>query len=189
MEENIPTKEQLKHAAMHLLARGGPRAASVRSIAKRAGVTEAALYRHYKNKDDLYFVAYTEIIQRMVEEKIKLLASDRSFVEKIREWVRLTYRFFDENPDAFTCVLLRDDTGSERPDPTDGRQSGMFSELVTAAQRAGEFRQLDPTIASSLFSGVLLQIPRLINLGALPMPAATYTDVVADAALKMFIRE
>lgn len=179
------TKDDLKDAAMHLLARGGPRAASVRSIAKRVGVTEAALYRHYKNKDELYFEAAAAVVQRMIDEKKALLAEQASAVHKLGEWVRLTYAFFDENPDAFTVVLLRDDRPKPKLDAVDGRQSSMFEDLVREGQASGELREIDPHVASALFSGVMLNVPRLIIAKVLPGTASSYTPIVTDAVLRI----
>lgn len=179
------TKDNLKDAAVHLLARGGPPAASVRSIAKRAGVTEAALYRHYRNKEDLYLSACAEIIEQMVTAKRRLIAADTSARAKITEWVRMTYMFYDENPDAFTCVLLRDDQPQQKLESIDGQQSGLFESLLLVGQSTGELRRMDPHLATALFSGMMLQVPKLVNEGGLPGPASNYAGLVAEAAIRL----
>ena len=185
IEPRKTTKQDLKAAAIHLLARGGPQAASVRSITKRAGVTEAALYRHYRNKDALYYEACAEVVLRMIEEKRRLIARKAPAAARLRDWVRLTYEFFDSNADAFACVFLRDDGPDIKVQSVDGQQSGMFQTLYLDGVRAGEFLPMDEHLATALFSGAMLQIPRLIDKGVLPGPAMNFADLVADRVLWM----
>jgi AcrR family transcriptional regulator len=49
----LKTEERIADAARRLLTRKGIEAVSMRSVAKAAGVTAAAIYRHYPNKDAL----------------------------------------------------------------------------------------------------------------------------------------
>lgn len=98
-------KEELLTAAVHLIADGGLGAATVRAIARGAGVTDAAVYRHYESKDDLCWRAYNRIVREMVGEKRHLVASEAPLREKLREWVRLSYAYHDRNPDAMIFLL------------------------------------------------------------------------------------
>jgi AcrR family transcriptional regulator len=102
------TRERLQTAAMHAVIREGRRAASVRSITRSAGVTEVALYRHYKGKDELFAAIYDRLVGGMIEGKQALVESPAPVRERLREWVRLTYRSFDADPDGFAYVFLTD---------------------------------------------------------------------------------
>ncbi len=63
-------REALIAAALDLMAEGGPKAATVRAIAERAGIT-AGLIRHYfQSKDDLTRAAYAAVMDRMTIESI-----------------------------------------------------------------------------------------------------------------------
>ena len=48
------TKEKILMTALQLFARDGYEAVSVRTIAEELGMTKGALYRHYKNKRDIF---------------------------------------------------------------------------------------------------------------------------------------
>ena len=68
-------REALITAALDLMAEGGPKAATVRAIAERAGIT-AGLIRHYfQSKDDLTRAAYAAVMDRMTAESIAALAT------------------------------------------------------------------------------------------------------------------
>ena len=48
------TKEKILNAALALFAQNGYEAVSVSDIAGRLGMTKGALYKHYKNKQDIF---------------------------------------------------------------------------------------------------------------------------------------
>lgn len=48
------TKESILLEALKLFSRNGYEGVSVRDIAKQLGITQAALYKHYKNKHDIF---------------------------------------------------------------------------------------------------------------------------------------
>ncbi|MGN0573485.1 MAG: TetR/AcrR family transcriptional regulator [Acutalibacteraceae bacterium] len=55
------TKEKILMTALRLFARDGYEAVSVRMIAGELGITKGALYKHYKNKRDIF----DSIVERM----------------------------------------------------------------------------------------------------------------------------
>ena len=57
------TKERILLTALQLFARDGYEAVSVRTIAEELGMTKGALYRHYKNKRDIF----DSIVERMIQ--------------------------------------------------------------------------------------------------------------------------
>jgi AcrR family transcriptional regulator len=57
------TKENILQAALRLFAQDGYEAVSVSAIAAELGVTKPALYKHYKNKRDIF----DSIVERMAE--------------------------------------------------------------------------------------------------------------------------
>src|SRR5256885_8994057 len=44
---------QITNAALNLYAAEGPKGVTMRRVAKSVGVTAAALYRHFRNKDEM----------------------------------------------------------------------------------------------------------------------------------------
>jgi AcrR family transcriptional regulator len=62
------TKERIMLVSLKLFARDGYEAVSVRAIAGQLGITQAALYKHYKNKRDIF----DSIVARMMENDVEL---------------------------------------------------------------------------------------------------------------------
>jgi AcrR family transcriptional regulator len=177
-------KGSIQAAAVRLAAGRGVKGTTMRAIAREVGVTEAALYRHYTSKEALYTQTYAQVIAQMTEDKRHLLESTLSFRECLREWVRLTYDYYDRLPDAFTCVLLSADSEAAHSPLTTG-QGALFMELVAKAQQTGQVRALPREVALSHFTGLMLNVPRLIQAGTLPAPASHYVDEVSEAAWRV----
>ena len=58
-------RPKIERAALKLFVHEGVDAATTREIAEKAGVSEGALYRHYKGKDDLAFALFMETHNRL----------------------------------------------------------------------------------------------------------------------------
>ena len=175
-------KEELLDATVRLVANSGAEAATIRAIAREAGVTDAAVYRHYESKDDLCWRAYNRIVEALAAEKRALVTSDTPIRAKLHEWVRLSYAYYDQNPAAIKFVLAMPLVAHRSGHPAVIGQGELFLEMIDRARRAGDIRPVAPEIALSHFVGIVLSIPRLIYEGTLPGPASRYVDEAAEAA-------
>ena len=179
------TRDRLIASTIRLVCESGVGAATTRAIAREAGVTEGAIYRHYRSKEELSWHAYKRIVEEMIHDKQTLASSDSSIPRKLREWIRLTYAYFDDHPQAFTYVLLMPPPPAESDWQITTQQGRLFTELMEQARAAGQIRDIASELATSHFTGVMLNVPRLINEGTLEGPASRYIDDVADSVWRM----
>ena len=113
------TKENILMTALRLFAQNGYEAVSVSTIAGELGVTKGALYKHYKNKRDIF----DSIVERMYqidaersrqydvpEEKYELASNAYMNVsmENIKKFAIAQYEFWsaDEFASNFRKMLL-----------------------------------------------------------------------------------
>ena len=102
------TKEKILMTALHLFARDGYEAVSVRTIAEELGMTKGALYRHYKNKRDIF----DSIVERMIRidaeranahqmpaEKYNAMpdAYENATVENVQKYTIEQFKFWTED--------------------------------------------------------------------------------------------
>ncbi|MEK0453360.1 MAG: hypothetical protein AGIKBDMD_01317 [Synergistaceae bacterium] len=80
------TKENILHTALRLFAQDGYEAASVSDIAGELGITKGALYKHYKNKQDIF----NSIVERMYQ-----IDAERAKKFEVPE------ETFDRSPEAY----------------------------------------------------------------------------------------
>ena len=158
-------REAIIDSAVWLIAHEGMQAATIRAITHRVGITEGALYRHFKSKAELLQEIYEQLVARMAEAKSAIAASDLPFADKLKSWVRITYEFYDEYPEAFTFVLL---TPHNLDNDIFHRQGRVFSGMFESAREAGIAREIENPLALSHFTGVILNVPRMINEGKPP---------------------
>lgn len=180
------TRFELRDAAIRLGAQKGIEAASIRTIAREAGVTEGAVYKHFQNKDDLIRDAYTAVVEEMARDKSVLVDTEIPFEHAVKAWIKLTFKYFDANHDAFTYVLLMPHRMADTLGDVYTMQGDLFRAFIVRAQQNKQIRAMDPDLAVALFTGCVLNIPRLINEGALEGPAEKYADEIAGAVLKVF---
>lgn len=180
IQANQDTRTRLHEAALRVVAQSGP-AASVRAIAKAAGLTEGALYRHYPSRDHLLGAVFAELIEPMIAEKEALVAMRAPIRDRLREWVRCTYARFDKSPEGFAYIFLTDHDFPKEFAKLSGKQSALLRALIAQGQAEGELRDLPESLAATLMIGQLLAVPAAIYRRSLKKPAMQYVDEVADA--------
>ncbi len=179
-------KKEIIAAAIQELARHGVNGSTVRRIAASAGVTEGAIYRHFASKEELCDEAYSQIVAEMAEQKKEILESGDPVEEKLRNWVRVTYEYFDLYPEAFSYVLLATHDFSPTLQEIATRQGHLMMQLMEKVVAAGDKPARSASIAWSHFIGIMLNIPRSINESILQGPAVHYVDDVMLAVGSIF---
>lgn len=180
------SRDTITASAIRLVVEGGARNATIKAISAQMDVNEAALYRHFKSKEEILSCAYVAIVDEMAQQKRHLANSTLPFAEIVREWIKLTYDFYDLNPDAFAYVLLLP-PGSMANAEVSRVQGKLFMSLLRRALRNGEIAPMLPKVAYSHFSGIMLNVPRLIHEGTLRGPARAYIDDAAGAVLRALV--
>ncbi|MFJ2033089.1 TetR/AcrR family transcriptional regulator [Streptosporangium sp. NPDC087985] len=111
MRENADTRTRIQEIALKLFVEQGYEATSLRQIAEALGVTKAALYYHFKSKDEIV-LSLTEDRVRAVEELIAWAETQPRTEETRRELIRRysedlhrgrhreVMRFFERNQTA-----------------------------------------------------------------------------------------
>jgi AcrR family transcriptional regulator len=179
-------KNEIIAAAIQELARHGVNGSTVRRIAAAAGVTEGAIYRHFTSKEELCNEAYSQIVAEMAEQKKVILESGDPVEEKLRNWVRVTYEYFDLYPEAFSYVLLTTHGFTPALQEIATRQGRLLMRLVEQVVAVGDKPDRSAQVAWSYFTGIMLNIPRSINESILQGPAVPYVDDVMVAVGGIF---
>ena len=125
------TKEKILMTALQLFARDGYEAVSVRTIAEELGMTKGALYRHYKNKRDIF----DSIVERMIR-----IDAERSHAHQ------MPAEKYDTMPDAYenaTVENIQKYTIEQFKFWTEDEFASHFRKMLTLEQyRNAEMAQL-----------------------------------------------
>lgn len=104
----IDTKEKILLTALHLFAKDGYEAVSVSTIAGELGMTKGALYKHYKNKRDIFDSIVKRMYQKDMERAKRHEVPEETFdiaplsyrntsIDKIKGFIESQFHFWIED--------------------------------------------------------------------------------------------
>lgn len=101
------TKRQLQiiDAAGKLLAKGGIQNLTTKKIAKEMKFSEAALYRHFKSKDDIVFAMLTYLASNIDKRISEIINSDGHTIEKLKTMFNNQFTFFNKNTHYLVAIF------------------------------------------------------------------------------------
>ena len=119
MAENIKANEATKNtrnelilAGIHELHERGITDFSIRRVAASCGVSCAAPYRHFKNKEDFIDSIIGYINRKWYLEQNMILSEYSNTRDRLVEISVEYVRFLVENPDYYTIIMLNADSGN-----------------------------------------------------------------------------
>jgi AcrR family transcriptional regulator len=133
-------RRALIDATVEFLGDSPPEMVKVREIARRAGVSSGAPFRHFEDRADLLRAVADEAfgeIQRLLEQAVKRNAGDPA--KQFSSMGAAYVRFAVEHPGQFRLMAL--------PEYVEPRRvlalQGLMHESIVAAQTEGVFRKGD----------------------------------------------
>jgi AcrR family transcriptional regulator len=145
-------REQILDTAAELFTRYGYRATSLDKVAKRLGVTKAALYHYYRSKGEILYEIHLRVVTQHLEMMTPIVRSDLPAAEKLRRVIRAHIDALLRHLPRVT-VFFRE--GHELP-PRYARKialrsreyTALVQDLVESGIKEGAFRKLDPQIVA-----------------------------------------
>ena len=178
----------LKASALELFVERGVHATGIREIAKHAGCSEAALYRHWANKEALVVALFQEHlteVRRLLDEAI---AGAATLEEKVRAACRACYRLYDEHPRVFRFVLLVQHELSKSLPSGLRMPQDVVIDLVKTGITLGEVprgaKGEEPLLAAAVI-GIFLEVAIFVLYGRLPGPLSRYVEPVTQSAMRV----
>jgi AcrR family transcriptional regulator len=179
----------LVNAALRELALTGPAEFSLRSVARRAGVSAPAVYRHFQDREDLLAAVAVECAERLAAALTAAVdAAPAAPLERFRATGIAYLRFAVAHPDYFHAMsvpgLLDRTPPEQRAQMTAWRESQRAA--LVDAQAAGLISSLpidDILIAASATMNGLAHMILEGQLGEVDDARATELAITATAAL------
>lgn len=154
-------KEQIARAALSLIATQGIEKLCVSSIARRVGIVSSAIYRHFKNKEEILDTAL-EHIQNMLLDNVKEVCEETTDpLDRIRRLLFRHIKMIRENQ-AIPRIVFSEYIFSGPAK----RKTKVYSiirgylhkvdEIVQQGQREGRIKSdFDPGTISMMFLGMI----------------------------------
>ncbi|KOP69083.1 transcriptional regulator [Bacillus sp. FJAT-18019] len=178
-------KKDILQAAMKLFAEKGVDGVSVKEIGAEAGVTDAAIYKHFTNKDAVAAEAFEEYCGRYTRLVDDYAARPGAFGERLSSLVTRVLVSYDEDKygllllsqhhELFTEVLL-----SRGRQPLDALQ-----DLLEQAVNKGDIPPQNTRLTAVLIIGAFTQLAVSTMQGELEEPLSLLANEVTAHLLAL----
>lgn len=185
-------KQDIMDAAIACYAEQGYAATRMATIAARAGVSEAAIYRHFPSIEELGAQLYLEYFTLYATRIGAAIGSAGGAETKLRAIVRESLALYRQHPDAFIfamevlpAFLRRLPAGFDFP-------LEQLERVIRDGQAVGVVRVGQSNVLAAVFLGALLRpigLTKLSAPGALNLLTDTANDgVIEEAAVASLLR-
>jgi len=134
-------KAQIVDEAMRLAAELGPDRMTTQKLADAVGITQAAIFRHFPNKSEIWQAVADRIGSAM---PAKLVESDAPPLERVRAIVERQFEFIVKTPSIPAILYSRElhaenETLRKQFAAMVTRRQALFAGLFKEANEAGDF--------------------------------------------------
>jgi len=169
-QATLVRQEQIVDAARKLIIRYGSEHVTVRRIAKQVGISEAAIYRHFKSKRDILSLLVDHIDDDVLRDFTTVSTRERSPLEALGSILKghlsaiqrrrgMSFQVFAE------IISLGDKKLNRRVSETIDKYIGCLRGLLCEGIETGEVREdVDPEATATILFGT---IQGLVNIWAL----------------------
>ena len=181
-------RQTLLDAAVTLIGEVGPRAFTLREVARRAGVSHNAPYRHFVSKDVLLAEVATEGFDRLIASMQKRMAPGRSPLERLElcgcGYVAFALRW----PHHFLVMfdLPQAPHGQEKHQAAGQNAFAVLQECIAAAQQSGHLPAGDLLPMAWMAWSFVHGIAKLAISGNLPLNARSTIEFTRSASQAIF---
>ena len=149
-------KGDILKASLSLFATRGYDAVSVRDLAKAAGVSEAALYKHFKGKEEMALYIFTAIITDYTQRLQQIHEEVAGAVNQLCRLVEVTYDLYRQYPSEIKFALLSQYRFWGKA-PESVKPHFMMRQILEEGMHNGEIPQKSVYFWVTIYSGILLQ--------------------------------
>jgi len=108
MKKDTETRQkEIIEISLEILKEGGAQKFTMKEIAKRAGISEQAIYRHFENKLAI-LTAVIEYFKSRVSEIFKHAMEAGSPIQQLQKFIETLLEYFDNHPGLAVVVTSED---------------------------------------------------------------------------------
>lgn len=178
-------KARVERAALELFARKGVDGVSIKELAKAAGISEGAMYRHYSGKDELASALFDTIHARLYDLIKTALNTSDTFKDAVFKVVEVYCTVADDDPALFSYHLTHmykfgPETREGRPDPV-----SLVVERIKKAIKDQDIPKEDAEVLAAAALGVVLQTAAHHLSGRLSGQMKSHAPALSNATYRV----
>ncbi len=160
------TKDRILYEALKLFSSKGIKETTIRDIAKAVGITEGAIYRHFKSKDEIVERLFSHYSEELYEVLNGALEEGEDFKGRFKNLVGSFLEYILKNPDVFRYLDIVHLLGKAQMENSDKLPMKAVYRLIEEGIREGYIRE-DVKYASAILVGTIDRIFMYKTMGIL----------------------
>ncbi len=182
------SKNKICSVALNLFVNKGIKSTTTKEIAKRAGIAEGTIYKHFESKGDLALELFTSKMDMFGEKLLENTINYTSPKEIVRALIQNFFVFAKNQPKAYSYIMEAHFTElkkipRERPKPKD-----IFVRAIRLGIEKGDFRKIDENLGAAMVIGMLTRTILFFNNGFINLDYNKVVAEVANSAIKVLVR-
>jgi AcrR family transcriptional regulator len=142
-------RDRILAAVIATVGTKGYAATTIADISRVARVSRRTLYAQFANKEECFIAAYDATTRQLLAEIVAVGTSQASYVDAVRDGIRVYLRFWAERPDAARACTVEVMAAGENALAQRERTLGSFARLFRAiAERAATEQSGLPVVRS-----------------------------------------
>jgi len=134
-------RDQILKAAAQLFAKKGFQAATLRAVARAAGVSQPLIHHHFGSKRDLWQAVKARVVESYGDAQAAQFAMSEASPQFLDDGLRAILRWYQENPQAVRLGLWAQIQGDTSPWIGQREQMEFIVRMLADAQRKGIARR------------------------------------------------
>jgi AcrR family transcriptional regulator len=176
-------KSKVERAAIELFGARGVDGVSIADIAAAAGISQGALYRHYRSKDELAARLFADAYRRTGGELTAIGCASRGFDERLNAMIAHFCALYDAEPALFRFMLLAQHNMLPEIDDGGSAPVAAIEAAVAEAIANRELADVDIGLAAASIMGIVLQSALFQLYGRIAGPLLPRAPSLGRAAL------
>ncbi|HXG31144.1 MAG TPA: TetR/AcrR family transcriptional regulator [Thermodesulfobacteriota bacterium] len=181
----LDSKNRILNIALSLFIKKGIKSTTTREIARKAGIAEGTIYKHFKSKDDLALKLFISSMDTFREKLVENTGNYTDPKEKLRVLIQNFFDFAKNKPKAYSYIMeahLRElgRIPEEKPKPKD-----IFVEVIRLGIEKGDFRKIDENLGAAMVIGMITRTILFFNSGFIGLDYGRTIAEVTNSAIRV----
>ena len=179
------SKNKISNVALSLFIKKGIKGTTTKEIARKAGIAEGTIYKHFKSKGDIALELFTKNMDKLRE---KLLENTTSIIDPKYLLKVLIQNFFDfakSEPKAYSYIMEAHATELKKVPKEIPKPKDIFINAIRLGIKKGDFRRIDENLGAALVIGMITRTVLFFNSGFIDTEYSKLVAEVVDSAIRV----
>jgi len=172
-------------AALQLFTKKGIEGTTIKDIASKARVSEGALYRHFKSKDELAWHLFTTHLTDFTTDLTTKVLEQYTAEKRILAFVSECFKAFEENQDLFTYLILSEHRELKKYPEKQMHPGHLILKIIQDGQKDGTIKKGNPYVLGSLVLGGIIRTCVVKIHGGIQKNLTVYEKEVSERLWRM----